>query len=42
MVTKDIPDYCIAVGAPAKIIKRYSVEKQDWLKTDDKGNFIEI
>lgn len=42
VVTKDIPDYCIAVGAPAKIIKRYSVEKQDWLKTDDKGNFIEI
>jgi len=40
VVTKDIPDYCIAVGAPAKIIKRYSVEKQAWLKTDDKGNFI--
>ncbi|MCJ8152379.1 acyltransferase [Chryseobacterium sp. SSA4.19] len=42
VVTKDIPDYCIAVGAPAKIIKRYSVEKQAWIKTDDKGNFIEI
>lgn len=42
VVTKDIPDYCIAVGAPAKIIKRYSFEKEAWLKTDDKGNFIEI
>jgi len=41
VVTKDIPDYCIAVGAPAKIIKRYSFEKQAWLKTDAKGNFIE-
>lgn len=41
VVTKNIPDYCIAVGAPAKIIKRYSFEKQAWLKTDAKGNFIE-
>lgn len=42
VVTKDIPDYCIAVGAPAKIIKRYSFETQAWLKTDAKGNFLEI
>lgn len=41
VVNKSIPDYCIAVGAPAKIIKRYSFEKQAWLKTDAKGNFIE-
>jgi len=40
VVTKTIPDYCIAVGIPAKIIKRYSFEKQSWLKTDEKGNFI--
>lgn len=24
VVTKDIPDYCVATGAPAKIIKRYN------------------
>lgn len=24
VVTKDIPDYCVAVGAPAKIIKKYN------------------
>lgn len=41
VVNKSIPDYCIAVGAPAKIIKRYSFEKQAWLKTDAQGNFIE-
>lgn len=41
VVNKSIPDYCIAVGSPAKIIKRYSFEKQAWLKTDAKGNFIE-
>lgn len=42
VVTKDIPDFCIAVGSPAKVIKRYSFEKQEWLKTDKEGNFIEV
>lgn len=27
VVTKDIPDYCIVAGAPARIIKRISDEK---------------
>lgn len=40
VVTKDIPDYCVAVGSPAKIIKRYCFEKSKWLKTDKIGNFI--
>ena len=41
VVTKDIPDYCVIVGAPAKIVKRYCFEEQRWKKTDHKGNFIE-
>ena len=41
VVTKDIPDYCVIVGAPAKIVKRYCFEEQKWKKTDHKGNFIE-
>jgi acetyltransferase-like isoleucine patch superfamily enzyme len=40
VVTKDIPDYCVAVGAPAKIIKRYNFSTNRWEKTDSKGNFI--
>jgi acetyltransferase-like isoleucine patch superfamily enzyme len=40
VVTKNIPDYCIAVGAPAKIIKRYNFDLKIWCKTDQKGNFI--
>jgi len=40
VVTKNIPDYCIAVGAPAKIIKRYHLENKKWQKTDEQGNFI--
>ena len=30
VVTKDIPDYCVAVGTPAKVIKRYNHETKLW------------
>lgn len=32
VVTKDIPDYCVAVGSPAKIIKRYNHTTKQWEK----------
>ena len=32
VVTKDIPDYSVAVGAPAKVIKRYDFEKKAWVR----------
>ena len=31
VVTKDIPDNCIAVGIPAKVIKRFDKESKKWL-----------
>ena len=31
VVTKDIPDYCIAVGSPAKVIKKYDFNKKKWI-----------
>lgn len=40
VVTKDVPDFCVAVGAPAYIIKRYDFELKDWRKTDKEGRFI--
>jgi acetyltransferase-like isoleucine patch superfamily enzyme len=40
VVTKDIPDYAVAVGAPAYIIKRFDNNLQQWRKTDKLGNFI--
>ncbi|MEI6752661.1 MAG: acyltransferase [Paludibacter sp.] len=40
VVNKSIPDYCVAVGSPAKIIKRYSFEKKAWLKTNSGGDFV--
>lgn len=32
VVTKDIPDYCVAVGNPCKVIKKYNFETQKWEK----------
>ncbi|MFD2601213.1 acyltransferase [Flavobacterium suzhouense] len=34
VVTKDIPDYSVAVGSPAKVIKRYCFETNQWIKTN--------
>jgi len=31
VVTHDIPDYSVAVGSPAKVIKKYSFEKKEWV-----------
>jgi acetyltransferase-like isoleucine patch superfamily enzyme len=41
VVTKDIPDYCVVVGSPGRIIKRYCFESQQWRKTDPEGKFID-
>ena len=40
VVTKDVPDYCIVVGIPSKIIKRYDQLLKKWRKTDLKGEFL--
>jgi acetyltransferase-like isoleucine patch superfamily enzyme len=34
VVTKDIPDYSVAVGTPARVIKRYCFEENKWLRVD--------
>jgi len=31
-----IPPYCIAVGSPARVVKRYNFETQTWVKSDGK------
>lgn len=40
VVTHDIPDYCVAVGSPAHIIKRYNSKTHLWEKTDENGCFL--
>lgn len=41
VVTKSFPDYCVIAGNPAICIKRYSITSNCWIKTDEKGNYIE-
>lgn len=41
VVTHDIPDYSVAVGIPAKVIKRYNFSTKRWEKTNPDGSFIE-
>ena len=31
VVIKDIPDYSVSVGAPAKVIKKYDFDKKMWV-----------
>lgn len=32
VVTHDLPDYCVAVGNPARVIKKYDFQKNLWVK----------
>lgn len=32
VVTSDIPDYCVAVGSPAKVVKKYDFIQKEWVK----------
>lgn len=41
IVTGNIPNYCVAAGAPAKVIKRYNFERKQWEKTNAQGDFLE-
>lgn len=35
VVVKDVPDYCVAVGNPAKIIKRYDFTEKKWISVKE-------
>lgn len=35
VVTKDVPDYCVVVGIPAKVIKCYCFETNKWIKKNN-------
>ncbi|MDP3301478.1 MAG: acyltransferase [Sulfuricurvum sp.] len=37
VVTRDIPDYSIAVGSPARVIKRYNSLTKQWTTTDQES-----
>ena len=36
VVIRDIPPYCIAVGAPARVVKRFDLDRRVWVRVSDK------
>lgn len=38
VVTKDVPDYCVAVGSPAKILRKCNKNTGEWKKYEAKKN----
>ena len=32
VVTTNIPDYCVAVGSPARVVKKYDFDRNEWVK----------
>lgn len=37
LINKDIPPFCIVVGNPQRIVKRYDFKRAMWLKIDDES-----
>jgi acetyltransferase-like isoleucine patch superfamily enzyme len=41
VVTRDIPDYCVALGAPAVPVRRYCADSSRWRPTHADGAFAD-
>ena len=41
VVRGHFPDYCVIVGVPARIVKRYDEKSGSWKKTNSKGEFLD-
>ena len=41
VVSGVFPDYCVIVGAPAKIVRRYDFTMSKWRKTNSEGDFVD-
>jgi len=38
VVLHDVPDYCVAVGTPARVIRRYNTHAGKWVHADHQDN----
>jgi acetyltransferase-like isoleucine patch superfamily enzyme len=41
VVNRDIPDYSVAMGSPAKVVKRFDFEKRQWVRVEDGKKLLE-
>ncbi len=41
VVSRDIPDFCVAVGSPAVPVKRFCSDTGTWRKVDSEANFAD-
>lgn len=41
VVRGHFPDYCVIVGVPARIVKRYDDKSSVWKETDKNGEFVD-
>lgn len=41
VVTRAIPDYSVAMGSPARVVKRFNFEKRQWMKVKDEKDILE-
>ncbi|PWW06268.1 acetyltransferase-like isoleucine patch superfamily enzyme [Paenibacillus cellulosilyticus] len=42
VVTRDIPDYCVAVGSPARVIKMFDTDTADWIAVKSKEDVAAV
>ncbi|UYA59607.1 Serine acetyltransferase [Pectobacterium sp. F1-1] len=40
VIRGSFPDYCVIVGIPGRIIKRFNIKTNQWEKTNERGEFI--
>jgi len=40
VVTRDLPDQCVAAGSPAIVLRRFCAETQQWRRTSPDGEFV--
>jgi acetyltransferase-like isoleucine patch superfamily enzyme len=40
VITKDIPDFCVVVGSPGKIVRRFDTDAGEWKATREDGTFL--
>ncbi|WP_066022705.1 MULTISPECIES: glycosyltransferase [Clostridium] len=42
VVTSNIPDYCVAVGSPARVVKAFDYVSGKWIKTKDNNELSKV